>query len=272
MMDPTKAKLYSGQELADLFGLTFGQDKIEAILNQASAAKFNEMDKQTAQIRDRSLTDQATAYNQYAMYNRKQRDSALKNGMSKGSSIAAELAGQLQAQKDANYNQTSYQQQLGDLTQQRGSQMASDKFTAMNTQNTLGMGLGTMSVNQQGNTVQENAAYQSYAGQVEQANAQRAAAQATRDAAASNAAALDRQTTASNATGTLYYNNLVKAGYSPAQAAALAFGDTEAYNKAEEQRKKTTITPKLDPAGPQVGKAWWPENLRTNIHDVFNPK
>jgi hypothetical protein len=196
MMDPTKAALMGGQELADKFGFIYGEDNIRQRLNDASNAKFNEWEGQTRKNRDQSLTDYSDQFQQYRLENRNKQQGAMKNGLSRGAGIAQEVMGQLGAQQQGAQQQQTYQQNLADIALQRGTQLASDGFTAMTQQNALAGQMGTMAVNQQGNTVQENAAYQSYGGQMAQAAAQQAAAGATRYAANRNYAASSNQTTA----------------------------------------------------------------------------
>ena len=245
---PTTAKrnkLYTAQELADMFGFTFGQDEIESILNQATNAKFNEMDSQTAQLRDRALTDYSGAYKQYNDQNRQNRSRAMKNGLSRGSNIAQEVLSQVQAQQGGAFNQQQYQQQLGELTNMRGSQLAMDKMNAMNTQNGLAGSIGTMAVNQYSNNVQEDAAYMAYLGQMAQAEAQKAVAGATRDSASIYAGAQNNATNAGTNDTNAYIQSMIDAGYLKEEAMGVGYGTVPyAEAKAAKLAREKSLLPK----------------------------
>ena len=240
---PKKPTLYSGEELAKLFGLVFGQEQIYDILQQATNAKFDEFDSQTRKNRDQQLTDYSTQYDQYLQNTRNQRQSALKNGLSKGTAVASEVLSQIGAQQQGAQTQQLYQQQLGDITYQRGSQLASDQYNAMMTQNDLATTLGNLSVGQYGNEVQHDAAYMSLLGQQAQAAAQNAMANAQRYSADQSRASYNDQSAAQQAQSSALYSSLRVTGMPMELAQAVAYGVLD-YNSAmaawNEQKRKNT--------------------------------
>lgn len=246
-------RLRSGQELADLFGMIFGREEIEAILNQATKAKFDEWTGQTEKLRDQSLTDYSSQYNQYLQHSRGNRQNAVKHGIKRGSDVAQEVLEQMGAQQYGAENQSQYQQQMGDIAFQRGSQLAYDKYNAMTTQNELAGQLGNLSMGAHSNEVQQQAAQLSHHGQMVQADATTKAAQISADAQVNSAGvAANAQryyadvTAAASAQGgpqagmDVGYNLLIEMDYPKDIAYGIAYGSISLAQGQEmmKQRKK----------------------------------
>ena len=177
-----KPELRGGQALADKYGITYGRENIERILNEATNAKFNELDAGTRKLRDQQLTDYASQYDQYIQYARQNRDRALKSGLSRGFAISQDIMSQMAVQKGGAENQAYYQQGLADLVNQRGTQLGADKYNAMSISNELGLSLGGLDANLYQSDTAGLTGYQQYLASLAQANAQIQAAKAQADA------------------------------------------------------------------------------------------
>lgn len=177
-----KPELRGGQALADKYGITYGRENIESVLNQATNAKFNELDAGTRKLRDQQLTDYASQYDQYLQYARQNRERALKSGLSRGSAISQDIMSQMAVQKGGAENQAYYQQGLADLVNQRGTQLGADKFNAMSMSNELGLSLGGLDANLYQSDTAGLTGYQQYLASLAQSNAQIQAAQAQANA------------------------------------------------------------------------------------------
>ena len=172
LMSYQRPDLRGGQALADLYGLTYGRDNIEKVLNEATNAKFNEWDAQGRKLRDQQLTDYASQYDQYLQYARQNRDRALKSGLSRGSAVSQDIMSQVAAQKNGAENQAFYQQGLADLVNQRGTQLGSDKFNAMNMANEQGLALGGLDANLYQSDTAGLTGFQQYLASMAQSEAQ----------------------------------------------------------------------------------------------------
>lgn len=273
---PKKPTLYSGEELANLFGLVFGQDAIYDILQQATNAKFDEYDSQTRKIRDQQLTDYSSQYNQYLQNTRNQRQSALKNGLSKGTSVAQEVLSQLGAQQQGAQTQQLYQQQLGDIAYQRGSQLAADEYNAMMTQNDLATTLGNLSIGQYGNEVQHDAAYMSLLGQQAQAAAQNAMANAQRYSADQSRASYNDQAANAQIQNSAVYTNLTASGMPATYASLVATGQMD-YQTAmtlwDQDKRKLTGggTSRPNPGLPNMGGGTLQPNVMKGTPGPYKP-
>ncbi len=264
-VNTTNPQLQSGEDLAKLFGGIFGYDQILGILNQATEARFNEWSKQTEGIRDQSLTDHASQYNQYLQNSRQNRQNAVRHGLQKGSSVAQEVMGQLGAQQGGAENQGQFQQQLAEIASQRGSQLAYDKTMAMNTQNQLASQYGDLSVTQYSNQVQEKSAELLHHGQLVAADAQvRAYAiqgNATRYAAELNKLASDHAAELGfkgkeldAATHTIFKNSLVSAGWPDWLASSVATGNMSMKDGMAQKEKLELESSKVTPQAPYYGQ------------------
>lgn len=182
LIPESQLKLMSGQEVADLYGYIYGEDEIYKRLQEATNAKFDEWGKQTEMLRDQSLTDYASNFDMYQSQARQARQNAMRTGLSKGSTLASEVLSQIGAQRQGADNQAGYQQAMGELAAQRGSQLAYDRVNAMNSQNELANLVSGVSVNQYGNEVQNRAAEMSLLGQYAQAESNTKSAQIMADA------------------------------------------------------------------------------------------
>lgn len=184
-------QLQSGQELANIFGHIFGYDNIYKILQNATNEKFNSWDAQTRQTRDRYLGDMAAQQQGIIDNSRNIRQQAVRTGLSKGSNVAAEVMQQMASQQQGMGVQQEYRNVLNEISNQRASQQGADIYNAMAMQNDLSSQLGTMSVNNRANSVEELVARLSYNANIDSNNAMR-------DQTASNArtaqAQLDAQT------------------------------------------------------------------------------
>lgn len=167
-----RPELRGGQTLANLYGVTYGRENIEGILNEATNARFNELDAGTRKLRDQQLTDYASQYDQYLQYARQNRDRALKSGLSRGSAVSQDIMSQVAAQKSGAENQTFYQQGLADLVNQRGTQLGADKFNAMNMSNELGLALGGLDANLYQSDTAGLTGFQQYLASMAQSEAQ----------------------------------------------------------------------------------------------------
>lgn len=172
LMSYQRPELRGGQPLANLYGVTYGRENIESILNEATNAKFNELDAGTRKLRDQQLTDYASQYDQYLQYARQNRDRALKSGLSRGSAVSQDIMSQVAAQKSGAENQTFYQQGLADLVNQRATQLGADKFNAMNMSNDLGLALGGLDANLYQSDTAGLTGFQQYLASMAQSEAQ----------------------------------------------------------------------------------------------------
>ena len=234
-----KPELRGGQALADKYGITYGRENIERVLNEATNAKFNELDAGTRKLRDQQLTDYASQYDQYLQYARQNRERALKSGLSRGSAISQDIMSQMAVQKGGAENQAYYQQGLADLVNQRGTQLGADKFNAMSMSNELGLSLGGLDANLYQSDTAGLTGYQQYLASLAQSNAQIQAAQAQANA---SRYAADRGYAASTGGAVIpdYIKNL---GLDSDLAVDVANGKisaTEASNIMKE-RKKTVV-------------------------------
>lgn len=171
-MSYQRPDLRGGQALAEKYGLTYGRENIERILNESTNAKFNEWDAQGRKLRDQQLTDYAAQYDQYLQYARQNRDKALRSGLSRGSAVSQDIMSQMAAQKGGAEKQTLYQQGLADLVNQRGTQLGADKFNAMNMSNELGLALGGLDANLYQSDTAGLTGFQQYLASMAQSEAQ----------------------------------------------------------------------------------------------------
>jgi hypothetical protein len=246
LMSYQRPDLRGGQALADLYGLTYGKDNIEKVLNEATNAKFNEWDAQGRKLRDQQLTDYASQYDQYLQYARQNRDRALKSGLSRGSAVSQDIMSQVAAQKNGAENQAFYQQGLADLVNQRGTQLGSDKFNAMNMANEQGLALGGLDANLYQSDTAGLTGFQQYLASMAQSEAQVKAAGI--QAGASNYAANQGYNAAALAGGGgSIVDYAKKLGLDPDLEADFITGKisaTEATKEMSDRKSKSTKTPR----------------------------
>ena len=241
LMSYQRPDLRGGQALADLYGLTYGRDNIEKVLNEATNAKFNEWDAQGRKLRDQQLTDYSSQYDQYLQYARQNRDRALKSGLSRGSAVSQDIMSQVSAQKNGAENQAFYQQGLADLVNQRGTQLGSDKFNAMNMANEQGLALGGLDANLYQSDTAGLTGFQQYLASMAQSEAQVKAAGL--QAGASRYAADRGYNAAALAGGGSIADYAAKLGLDPDLEADFITGKmsaTEATNIMAQRKKDAT--------------------------------
>ncbi len=175
-------KKMTAAELASMYGIMYKREDIEGVLNEATTAKFNELDAQTRSLRDRQLTDYASQYNQYLLNARQNRQNSLKSGLSRGSNVARDVMSQLSAQQQGAENQTAYQQGLADLVNQRGTQLGADKYNALAMSNEIGNNLANIAANYYQSDVAGLTGYQQYLASLANSQATLGAAGVTADA------------------------------------------------------------------------------------------
>ena len=273
LIPESQLKLMSGKEVADLYGYIYGEDEIYKRLQEATNAKFDEWGKQTEMLRDQSLTDYASNFDMYQSQARQARQNAMRTGLSKGSTIAAEVLSQIGAQRQGADNQAGYQQAMGELAAQRGSQLAYDKVNAMNSQNELAALLGNQSINQYGNEVQNRAAEMSLLGQYAQAESNTKSAQIMADAqryAANRASSYSSSGSSGNsntpALGSLGINAeqekaLKAAGYTEAEIIRMFLNPNDAAAIHADVQKRKTPPKETNP---------YSVPLTSNSQDLFN--
>lgn len=246
LMSYQRPELRGGQTLANLYGVTYGRENIEAILNEATNAKFNEWDAQGRKLRDQQLTDYASQYDQYLQYARQNRDRALKSGLSRGSAVSQDIMSQVAAQKSGAENQAFYQQGLADLVNQRGTQLGADKYNALTMSNELGLALGGLDANLYQSDTAGLTGFQQYLASMAQSEAQVRAAGI--QAGASNYAAKQGYNAAALAGGGSGIPDFVKAlGLDSDLEYDVATGKmsaTEASNIMSDRKSKSTKTPR----------------------------
>ena len=179
---------YTAAELAEMYGAIYGEEEFLKRLQDATNAKFNEYDSQTRKLRDEALTDYASQYDQYLNTIRNQKANSLQQGITKGASMANEVSTLLGAQSISSANQNQYQEQLGELVDARASQLASDKYTAMNLQNELAMKLANVGQQAEATDVQDQIGYYQYLASMAQAEVQNKLYQYQAEADAKNQA------------------------------------------------------------------------------------
>lgn len=185
-------KKMTAAELAAMYGIMYKREDIEGVLNEATAAKFNELESQTRKLRDQQLTDYAAQYNQYLLNTRQNRQNAMRSGMSRGTAAAQDIMSQMSVQQQGATNQAAYQQGLADLVNQRGTQLGADKYNALAMSNDIGQNLANIGANFYQSDAATLTGYQQYLASL--ANAQ-ANAYAANTAAGATKYAADAATT-----------------------------------------------------------------------------
>lgn len=163
--DKQSQKLMTGQDLANQYGFIFGKDEINKLYQDATNAKYNELEGTARVARDNSLVDYGAQYNEYLQNMREQKAKGAQTGIMKGANLAGEIATLLGAQDKVSDTQTQYAKDMATIGDERGTAAYQAQVDAMKYNNELGNMLGTLGMQKYGYDVQDEAAYLSYLGQ-----------------------------------------------------------------------------------------------------------
>lgn len=185
---------YTNDQIASKLGFkNYSYQDILGMLNNASAAKFDEYDAQTQRTRDNNLRALEDTYSTYLQNMRTDRANAVSNGITKGTAAANQLTTMLANNANIAQSEQTMNDLLNDLALQRSTALAENANTARTEASAWDQYLGTLRSNYTANNVNRYAADITAAAQTKAAQI---AANATTNAAGISANA---QSNAANA-------------------------------------------------------------------------
>lgn len=165
-------RLRTVDELAKLWGMNVDQDYYKQLLDQATEARFAEMESGARQAQDRALRAGAQQYRLLAQQQDEARRNALRTGASQGVSAAQDIAGLIGAQQAGGQVQTQLAQALTNMGLQKGTMLEENLMRAQEQENMMRQYLGNVAQQLYMGDIQGRAADLGLMGELARANAQ----------------------------------------------------------------------------------------------------